>query len=97
METVLTCPLGHKCEEARDGKIYRCAWYLRTFSADTNGQAVPGSEQDHCALPTLSIHLTELKKGVRGVQGATESFRNEVRRTAPVIPLQAALPALESK
>ena len=78
MEIVPTCPLGHTCEEARDGKIYRCAWYVKTFSSDEKGNRIHGSEEDHCSIPILSIHLTELKKGSRGVQAAIESFRNEV-------------------
>ncbi len=78
METVLTCPLGHICEEARDGKVYRCHWYVSTYRVDQQGQKVPESEQDICAISSLPLHLTELKKASRGVQGSVESFRNEV-------------------
>lgn len=28
IEVKVTCPLGHKCEEAKDGALHRCAWYL---------------------------------------------------------------------
>jgi len=78
METIMTCPLGSECEEAKEGKIYRCRWYVMTgkFDAETN-QIIPDSEYHECCLPMLSLHLTELKKGTRGVQKAVESGRNE--------------------
>ena len=36
IKTVLTCPLGAKCEEIKDGAIHRCAWYTKL--AGTNMQ-----------------------------------------------------------
>jgi len=78
METVGTCPLGSVCEEAKDGKIYRCEWLVRTENVDAfTGQVIPGSGKDRCGIPIISLHLTELKKGTRGVQSAIESSRNE--------------------
>ena len=76
METVLTCPLGSVCEEAKDGKIHRCRWLTRMGKFDDNGQAIPGSEYDECAIPLLGLHLTELKKGTLGVQKAVEKRGN---------------------
>jgi hypothetical protein len=29
IKTVLTCPLGAKCEEIKDGAIHRCALYIK--------------------------------------------------------------------
>ncbi len=78
METVHTCPLGSVCEEAKDGKIYRCRWLLEISKADSQGQKIPGSEYDECAIPMQSIHMTDLKKGNIGLQQAIESFRNEM-------------------
>lgn len=82
METVVTCPLGHTCEEARDGKIYRCRWLVNMCSADKDGQPVPGTEYDECAIPLQGIHLTELKRGTLGVQQAVESRMNNLIRLA---------------
>ena len=78
METVATCPLGHTCEEARDGKIYRCRWFIKLAKADEQGQPIPGSEYDECAIAMQSVHLTELKKGNLGVQQAVESRMNNL-------------------
>lgn len=77
METVLTCPLGSVCEEAKDGKLHRCAWYAKTGTIDEDtGLFVPGSEQNVCSIPMLGVHLTELKRRMLGVQTAVEDARN---------------------
>ena len=76
VEVKTFCPLGSKCEEAKDGMIYRCAWYGRVRGTDKN----TGEEIDdwRCAMnwmPTLLIENSsmQLKTGV-----ALESFRNEM-------------------
>lgn len=78
METVLTCPLGHTCIDARDGKLYRCRWYLSMKHTAADGTE---TEYDECALVVHSIHLSELKGNTRGVQAAVESFRNNVEES----------------
>ena len=76
METVQVCPLGGKCEEARDGKVYRCAWYLHVQGEDPQtGEKI---NQSRCAMtwiPTLQIENT---RAALGNQEAVESFRNEM-------------------
>jgi hypothetical protein len=78
IETVLTCPLGHTCEETRDGKIYRCRWLISLAKGDERGNIAPGTEYDECAIAMQSVHLTELKKSSLGVQGAVESRLNKL-------------------
>ena len=75
METILSCPLGHKCEEARDGAIHRCAWFTKLA-----GQLPDGSQADEqgCAMSWLPVLLVENARVVRGTSAAVESFRNEV-------------------
>ena len=75
METILSCPLGHKCEEARDGAIHRCAWFTKLA-----GQLPDGSQADEqgCAMAWLPVLLVENARVVRGTSAAVESFRNEV-------------------
>ena len=46
--------------------------------ADENGQMISGSEYDECAIPLLGLHLTELKKGTRGIQEAVEMRGNDM-------------------
>ena len=36
IKTVLTCPLGAKCEEIKDGAIHRCAWYTKLAGTNPN-------------------------------------------------------------
>lgn len=78
MDIELVCPLGSVCEEARDGKIYRCAWYTRLVGKD------PQSNKEYdewgCALQWLPILLVENAQTNRGQTAAIESFRNEVIR-----------------
>lgn len=72
----LVCPLGAKCEEAKDGKVIRCAWYSYVRGYDVN----TGNDIDHweCGIkltPRLLIENSamQLKTGA-----AIESFRNEM-------------------
>ena len=76
MKTIKTCPFGSKCEEAKDGTVFRCRLFLEMARFDESGQQIPGSEYSDCAFALQSIHLTELKKGTRGVQMAVEGRMN---------------------
>lgn len=76
MEVHLTCPLGHTCEEARGGAVYRCRWFKEYGETDKDGAIVPGSAFRDCSISMDGLHLTELKKGIRGVQAAVESRGN---------------------
>lgn len=78
MKTIKTCPFGSICEEPKDGAIYRCRLFLEMARFDEAGQQIPGSEYSECAFTLQSIHLTELKKGTRGVQKAVESRLNSL-------------------
>ena len=76
LEVEVTCPLGSKCEEARDGKIYRCAWF--TELAGTNPQTGEEMNERGCAITWLPVLLVENARTARGTTAAMESFRNEV-------------------
>lgn len=76
IETVLSCPLGSKCEEIRDNKIHRCAWY--TQLAGTNPATGEQVNERGCAITWLPILLVENSKQQRSTSAAVESFRNEV-------------------
>lgn len=70
-----TCPLGSKCEEVKDGKIMRCAWYTKVMGKD------PQSDKDienwGCAMSWMPILMIEMSQTNRGQTSALESFRNE--------------------
>lgn len=76
IETVITCPLGNKCEEIKDNKLYRCAWY--THLAGTNPQTDETINESKCSLAWMPLLLVENAGTNRGQTAALESFRNEV-------------------
>lgn len=76
LETVLSCPLGHKCEEAKDGKIHRCAWFVQL--AGQNPQTGEVMDEKGCAMAWMPVLLVENARVTRGTSAAVESFRNEM-------------------
>lgn len=76
IERVLTCPLGSKCEEARDGKIYTCAWF--TSLAGLNPSTGEPIDEKGCAMSWVPVLLVENSMQQRNTSAAIESFRNEV-------------------
>jgi len=76
VEVKTFCPLGSKCEEAKDGMIHRCAWYGRVRGVDKN----TGEEVDdwRCAMNWMPFLLIENSAMQRSTSAAVESFRNEM-------------------
>lgn len=76
IETVITCPLGAKCEEIKDGKMHRCAWFLKLAGLNPNtGEMV---DDNGCSMNWMPILLIENSKQQRSTASAVESFRNEM-------------------
>lgn len=76
LKTVLSCPLGHKCEEARDGEIHRCAWFVKLAGQNpTTGEQV---DEQGCAMSWMPVLLVENARVSRGTSTAIETFRNAV-------------------
>ena len=76
LEVKTFCPLGAKCEEARDGAIQRCAWYAQVRGTNMN----TGEEVDEwrCSMNWLPMLLIENSGMQRNTGAAVESFRNEM-------------------
>jgi len=75
LEVDFSCPLGSKCEETKDGKILRCAWYIKMEGTDPNtGKEINDSGCAIAWMPTLQI---ETSRTNLGQTEALESFRNE--------------------
>lgn len=76
LDIKMSCPLGHKCEEARDGFLHRCVWFIRMVGMNP----VSGEEMDEygCAMAWTPILLVENARTGRGTSAAVESFRNEM-------------------
>lgn len=78
VETKLTCPLGHKCEEVRDGAIHKCVWFIQVQGQ--NPQTGEVSDEKGCAMAWLPVLLLETASTNRGTSAAVESFRNEMMK-----------------
>ncbi len=76
VETVLTCPLGHKCEEVRDNKIHRCTWFIQL--AGKNPNTGESTDEKGCAMSWLPVLMIENSMQQRSTSAAVESFRNEM-------------------
>ena len=88
LKTVLSCPLGHKCEEARDGEIHRCAWFVKLAGQNpTTGEQV---DEQGCAMSWMPVLLVENARTNRGTSAAVESFRNEMVRANEQVLLPQA-------
>ena len=76
IKTILTCPLGSKCEEIKDGAIHKCAWYTKLAGTNTNTGEV--MDEFGCAITWLPMLLIENSMQQRSTSSAVESFRNEM-------------------
>jgi hypothetical protein len=92
LKTVLTCPLGSKCEEIKDGAIHRCMWFTKMAGSDpATGKEI---ETSNCAMSWLPLLLVENSREQLKTGAAVESFRNEMvkaQETSQQILIAAAL------
>jgi hypothetical protein len=75
MDAILTCPLGSKCEEIRDNKLHRCAWY--TCLQGKNPQSDEILDEWRCAMTWMPIMMVENAQVGRGVNLAVNMMRDE--------------------
>jgi hypothetical protein len=75
-EFQLTCPLGSKCEEIRDNKAYRCAWYTKLQG--NNPQTGVAMDESACAIAWLPLLQIENTRSGHSTAAAVESLRNTV-------------------
>lgn len=76
IKVMLSCPLGHKCEEIKDNAIHRCAWYTKLVGENPN----TGTKIDEwgCSMSWLPVLLVENSQQQLHTGAAVESFRNEM-------------------
>lgn len=90
IKTQLTCPLGSKCEEIKDGAIHRCAWSIELAGRNPN----TGEEKNErgCAMAWVPLLLIENSQQQKSTAAAVESFRNEMvnANNAVLPPLMVA-------
>lgn len=88
IKTVVSCPLGSKCKEVKDGKIHQCAWFTKLVGKNPNtGEAV---DEYGCAISWLPILLIENSKQQLSTSAAVESFRNEMVESSKTTALLMA-------
>jgi len=78
MEIIFNCPLGSKCEEVKDNKIYRCTWYCKIKGKYPQSEEV--IDEWGCAMFWTPILLVENAQTNRGQTQTLESFRNEISK-----------------
>ena len=76
MDIEITCPLGSKCEEIRDNRVHRCAWYTCIKGKDPQSEET--LDEWRCAIAWMPILQVETAQTNRGQTQALESFRNEM-------------------
>lgn len=106
LKTILTCPLGSKCEEIKDNAIHRCVWFTKLAGTNPNtGETV---DERGCAMAWLPVLMIENSKQQLSTATAVESFRNEMVKanqysqqlliaTATNQPLPTTIQYLEDK
>lgn len=78
MEIEYTCPLGNKCEEAKDNKIYRCRWFVKLRGKDP--QSNQEIDEFRCAMEWMPILSVEHSLFERQTGAAVETFRNQMAK-----------------
>lgn len=73
MKTEKTCPLGSKCEEARDGILYECAWHTEIIGKHPqSGKDIHSKE---CAMKWMPLLAVENNMAQRAVTDSLETAR----------------------
>ena len=75
MDTIITCPLGSKCEEIIDNKLHRCAWFVKLEG--TNPQNGERIDQEKCAMAWTPLLMIEGNGATAGINASVQSLRNE--------------------
>ncbi len=77
LEVKVSCPLGAKCEEAKDGVIHRCAWYTPVAGYDIN-TGETHKEVWQCGMYWLPRLLVENSGMQRQTAVNVAEFKNEM-------------------
>ena len=76
MKINLTCPLGSTCEEIKDNKMHRCAWYTQIQGKNPQSEEV--IDEWRCAIAFMPMLQVEMSQTNRGQTNAIASFRDEM-------------------
>jgi hypothetical protein len=76
IKKVLSCPLGHKCQEIINGEVSQCAWFIRL--AGINPTTGDQTDEYGCSMSWIPMLLIENSQQQRSTNSSIESFRNEM-------------------
>ena len=68
--------MGSTCEEIKDNKMHRCAWY--TQMQGKNPQSEEMIDEWRCAIAFMPMLQVEMSQTNRGQTNAIASFRDEM-------------------
>lgn len=91
LKVILNCPLGHKCEEAKDGAIHRCAWFLRFQGEHPETKEI--KDEMGCAMHWTPTLILENARHVRSGNSTLENLRNIVSGSTPAPESGIPLPS----
>jgi hypothetical protein len=94
VEVKTVCPLGAKCEEAKDGALHRCAWYTPVTGYDIN-TGETHKEHWECGMYWLPRLLIENSGMQRQTSENIADFRNEMVK-ANAVSQQVLLAAVQA-
>lgn len=64
LEKLTSCPLGHECERAVEGKLITCAWLLDVKGIDPQtGESIDKKMCAVVAAPLMSMDITKAVYG----------------------------------
>ena len=78
LEVKTFCPLGSKCEEAKDGALHRCAWYTPVRGYDINTGEMLTEDRWECGMFWLPRLLVENSGMQRQTSVNIAEFKNEM-------------------
>lgn len=76
LNKILTCPLGHKCQEIKNNEIHQCVWFIKLSGQNPNTGEI--KDENGCAMAWMPLLLIENSQQQRSTSSAVESFRNEM-------------------
>lgn len=76
LEVKTFCPLGATCEEAKDGAIHRCNWYVEVYGK--NPQTDELVSDWGCSLRWLPMLTIENSQMQRQTAASVDKFKNEM-------------------
>jgi len=75
VEVTITCPLGSVCERIVDGKLERCAWYVKMVGTNPNtGEDV---DEARCAIAWQPLLAVDTNGKLDQTVSSVQSMRNE--------------------